>query len=138
VSSTLTVNINGSSIDVPVTVHGSTVTLDVDTSSTELTVADEIDTSVSSVSPQTILTPTSGKQLDTRGVFLYTDSTSGEVSAKFANSGSLLAKIYATKFFGVELPDVRFTGAVNESIIVSWTGLSNNSKIFYVIKYKEI
>ncbi|RLF22427.1 MAG: hypothetical protein DRN15_09050 [Thermoprotei archaeon] len=110
--------------------------LNVDALSSESAANGEIDTSEVS-SPCTILIPSSGKRLDTRGVYLYSDSTSGEIEAKFT-SGSLLAKLYCSKQTMVSLDKVRFTGTIDEVIVMSWTDLSVGAKIYWVIRYKEI
>jgi len=113
------------------------VTLDVDTLSTELTETGEIDTS-SATSPVDVLTPTSGKKIDVRSVYIATDSTAGEIVAKFKNSGKLLGKIYCSKFAMVTLAGVRIVGDVDEAITIEWSGLDSGAKIFYVIRYKEV
>ena len=118
-------------------IAGQKTELDVDTLATEQCVADEIDTS-SETSPVTALTPSSGKKIDTRSVYLATDSTSGEIAAKFQNSGKLLGKIYCSKFAMVVLDSVRIEGDTNEPVVIEWSGLSSGSKIFYVIRYKEV
>jgi len=84
------------------------------------------------------LTPTSGKKIDTRSVYLATNSAAGEITAKFQNSGKLLGKIYCSKFAMVTLRDVRIVGDANEPIIIEWSGLDTGAKIFYVIRYKEV
>ena len=110
---------------------------DVDTLASETSVSGEIDTSISS-SPVTVLTPTSGYKLDTRSIYLATNSSAGEVSARFPTSGKLLGKIYCSKFTMVTLKDIRITGQANESIQISWSGTDTGAKIFYVIRYKEV
>jgi len=111
-------------------------TKQVDTLATELTVADEIDTGAVS-SPVTVLTPSSGMKIDTRAVYLATDSTSGKVAASYANTGELLGIIYCNKFAMIRLDSVRKVGQTDESIQISWTGTDTGAKIFYVIRYKE-
>jgi len=69
---------------------------------------------------------------------LATDSTAGEIEAKFPTSNKLLGKIYCSKFTMVTLKDIRITGAANESIQINWSGTDTGAKIFYVIRYKEI
>jgi len=118
-------------------IAGQKTELDVDTLATEQCVADEIDTS-SETSPVTALTPSSGKKIETRSVYLATDSASGEIAAKFQNSGKLLGKIYCSKFAMVTLRDVRIVGDANESVVIEWSGLDTGAKIFYVIRYKEV
>jgi len=109
----------------------------VDTLATEFSASGEIDTAVDT-SPKTILTPTTGRKLDTRAIYLYTDSTAGEIEARFPTSGTLLAKLYCAVHTMVTLSPVRFQGKTNEPIQISWSSLSPNSKIFYIIRYKEI
>ena len=110
---------------------------DVDTLASETSVSGEIDTGAET-SPKTVLTPTSGYKIDTRSVYLATDSTAGEIEAKFPTSGKLLGKIYCSKFTMVTLKDIRITRGTNESIQISWSGTDTGAKIFYVIRYKEI
>ena len=110
---------------------------DVDTLASETCVSGEIDTGAET-SPKTVLTPTSGYKLDTRSVYLATDSTSGEIEAKFPTSNKLLGKIYCSKFTMVTLKDIRITGQANESIQINWSGIDTGAKIFYVIRYKEV
>ena len=130
-------DIQGSTIMVPVDIQAQYITLDVDIANTERTLSGEIDTSTDT-SPQTVVTPTSGKKISTRGVFLFSDSTSGEIEARFPSSGKLLAKIYCTRYYNASLPEVKFEGDVDESIQISWSGVSSGAKIFWVIKYKEV
>ncbi|MHC1623677.1 MAG: hypothetical protein ACXQTR_03710 [Candidatus Methanospirareceae archaeon] len=118
-------------------IKSSEAVLDVDTLATEQCVSGEIDTSTAT-SPVEVLTPSTGKKIDTRSVYLATNSTSGEIAAKFRNSGKLLGKIYCSKFAMVTLDGVRIVGDTNEAIVIEWSGLDTGAKIFYVIKYKEI
>jgi len=118
-------------------IKSSEAVLDVDTLRTESTVTGEINTSTAT-SPVEVLTPSTGKKIDTRSVYLATNSTSGEITAKFKNSGKLLGKIYCSKFAMVRLDSVRIVGDVDEAIAIEWSGLDTGAKIFYVIKYKEI
>ena len=117
-------------------IKSSEAVIDVDTLATEQCVAGEIDTS-SATSPVTVLTPSAGKKIDTRSVYLATDSTSGEIAAKFQNSGKLIGKIYCSKFAMVTLDSVRIEGDADDPVVISWSGLDSGSKIFYVIRYKE-
>ena len=110
---------------------------DVDILASETCISGEIDTGTST-SPVTVLTPTSGYKIDTRSVYLATDSTAGEVTASFPTSGKLLGKLYCSKFTMVTLKDIRITGGTNESIQISWSGTDTGAKIFYVIRYKDV
>jgi len=110
---------------------------DVDTLASETCVSGEIDTATAS-SPQTVLTPTSGRRISTRSVYLATNSTSGEVWAIFPTSNILLGKLYCSKFTMVTLRGIPMTGQTNEPIQISWSGLDTGAKIFYVIRYKEV
>jgi len=118
-------------------IKSSEAVLDVDTLRTESTVTGEIDTSTAT-SPAEVLTPSSGKKIDMRSVYIATNSTSGEIAAKFKSSGKLLGKIYCSKFAMVTLDGVRIVGDTNEAVVIEWSGLDTGAKIFYVIKYKEI
>jgi len=109
----------------------------VDVMATETSAADVIDTGAVS-SPQTVLTPSSGKKIDTRSVYLATDSSAGTVTAAYADTGDKLGVIFCSKFAMVALDSVRKTGQTDESIQVSWTGTDTGAKIFYVIRYKEV
>jgi len=118
-------------------IASSEATVNVDTLATEQTKTDEIDTSTAT-SPVTVLTPSAGKKIDTRSVYLATNSAAGEVAAKFQNSGKLLGKIYCNKFAMVRLDSVRIVGDANEPVVIEWSGLDTGAKIFYVIRYKEV
>jgi len=109
---------------------------DVDALASETSVSGEIDTGAAT-SPVTVLTPTSGYKIDTRSIYLATDSSSGEIEARFPTSNVLLGKIYCNKFTMVTLDSIRITGATNEGIEISWSGTDTGAKIFYVIRYKE-
>jgi len=111
--------------------------LTVDTLGAESSKSGEIDTGAKS-SPQTVLTPTSGKKLDTRSVYISSDSTSGEIIVKFPTSNVLLGKLYCAKQTMVTLQAARFQGGTNEGIQISWSGLDAGAKIFWVIRYKEV
>ena len=112
--------------------------LNVDVLSTEDTATDEIIPSDVSGGSVDILTPSSGKKIDTRSVFLGTNSTSGEVWIHFKNSTKPLGKIYCSKFAMIALDSVRKKGGVDEPVTVSWSNLDNNSKIFCLVRYKEV
>ena len=110
-------------------------TFNVDILASEASISGEIDTTTKSP-PVEVLTPPPGKRIDTRSVYLATNSTDGEVWAYFKNSGKLVGKIYCSKFAMIPLDSIRLTGDVDEPIVVNWSGLDANSKIFYVIRYK--
>jgi len=109
----------------------------VDVLATENSVSGEIDTSTAT-SPVTVLTPSSGKRIDTRSVYIGTNSTAGEIEVKFPASGKLLGKVYCSKFAMITLDSVRITGDVDEPVQIAWSGLDTGAKIFYVIRYKEV
>jgi len=75
----------------------SAIVLNVDILATEASVGGEINTATET-SPVTVVTPSTGKKIDTRSVYLASNSTSGEVEARFRDSGKLLGKIYCSKF----------------------------------------
>ena len=119
-----------------VNIVGQSLTLDVDTLATESTVTREIDTSTET-SPITLLTPASGKRISTRGVIILTDSSSGEIEMYYENSGVLIFKAYCSKFQGLGAFGLHLRGETNESVLVSWSGLSTGAKIFVALTYKE-
>ena len=131
------IHIQGSSIQVPSDIQSQYITIDVDTLATESAASGEIDTA-SETSPVTVLTPSSGKKLDTRSVYISTDSTSGEIEARFPTSDILLGKIYCSVHTMVTLQQIHFQGATDEGIQISWSGLSTGAKIFWCIRYKEV
>jgi len=131
------VDVQGATIQQPVDIQGQAITLDVDTLNTESTVTAEIDTSAES-SPYTLLTPSSGKAISTRGAVIQTDSTAGEIAIKFANSGKIIYKIYCSKFYGNPAPRMNLTGDTDESVVVEWSGLDTGAKIFVLLTYKEV
>jgi len=110
---------------------------DVDTLATETTVSDEIDTSTASP-PVTVVTPSSGRRIDTRSVYLASDSTGGKVVAKYRDSGEVLGVIYCSKFAIIPLDSIRKTGDVGEPIVIDWSDLDTGAKIYYAIRYKEL
>ena len=110
---------------------------DVDILATERTITKEIDTS-SETNPYTLLTPSSGKKVTTRAAVIQTDSSSGEIAIKFANSGVIIFKIYCSKFYGNPAMMLNVQGNTNESVVVEWSGLSTGAKIFVALTYKEV
>ena len=118
-------------------IKGQEKELDVDTLATESSVIGEIDTGTAT-SPTVVLTPSSGKTVDLRSVYLATDSTAGEVWAQFTNSGQLLGKIYCSRFTMVELQEIHVQGAADDTIEIAWSGTDTGAKIFYAIRYKEV
>ena len=131
------IHIQGSSIQVPSDIQSQYIIVNVDTLGSESSASGEIDTG-SETSPVTVLTPSSGKKLDTRSVYLSTDSTSGEIEAWFPTSNILLGKLYCAKQTMVTLHEIHFQGATNEGIQISWSGLDTGAKIFWAIRYKEV
>ena len=103
----------------------------------EKTISREINTSTET-SPVTLLTPPSGKRIETRGVYIFSDSSSGEVTVKFPDSNIIVMKLYCNKFSAASMPKVKFVGDVDESLQVSWSGLSTGAKIFIVLVYREV
>ena len=124
-------------IAVPVDIQGAAIVVGVDTLAEEKSVSGEVDTSTAT-SPVTILTPSAGKKIETRGVYLYTDASAGEATVRFPSSGIIVTKIYASKFARVDLAKIKFTGDVDEALVLEWSGLSTGAKIFYIVVYKEV
>jgi len=88
--------------------------------------------------PYTLLTPSSGKRIETRGVYIFTDSDAGEIWVEFPSSGQVVVKMYASKFKTAAMYKVKFRGNVGEALRVNWTGLSSGSKIFITVVYREV
>jgi len=111
--------------------------LGVDTLASESSVAVELDTSTQS-SPYTLLTPASGKRISTRSAVIQADSSAGEIEIKFPTSGTLVYKVYCSKFYGNPAPRLNVLGAVDEPVVVEWSGLDTGAKIFVSLTYKEL
>jgi len=109
----------------------------VDLLATELSVTEEIDTAAKS-SPYTLLTPSSGKRIATRTAVIQTDSAGGEIEIKYADTGSIIFKVYCSKFYGNPTMLINVMGNVNEKIVVAWSGLDVGAKIFVALTYKEV
>jgi len=120
-----------------VTISDQEKTLDVDTLNTESTITDVVDTSTET-SPYTLLTPSSGKAITTRGAAIQTNSSGGEIWLEFANSGIVIWKIYCSKFYGNPSPEMNLTGDVDEPVLLKWSGLDAGAEIFVLLKYKEV
>lgn len=131
------VDIQSSYIMVPVDIQGQAITLQTDELAIETSISREIDTG-SETSPVTLLTPSSGKAIETRGVYIFSDSGAGEVSVEFATSGKVVMKLYCNKFSAASMPKVKFVGDTDESLQVSWSGLDTGAKIFVVVVYREV
>jgi len=131
------VDVQSSYIMVPVDIQGQAITLEVDELAIETSISREIDTSTET-SPYTLLTPSSGKKIETRGIYISTDSSSGEITVKFPTSNIIVAKVYCNKFSDKSLPKVKFIGATDESLQVEWSGLDTGAKIFIVVVYREV
>jgi len=127
----------GAGIKIPIWKYDDLEVLLSDTYKLLETEIDEIDTGAVA-SPQAVLTPPVGYFVCVRGLFLFTDSSSGEILAYFADSNKKLAKLYASRYASTTLPKTHKHGQVNESVNISWSDLSPASKIFYVILYKFI
>ena len=109
----------------------------VDILATEQSVTAEIDTATET-SPYTLLTPSPGKKITTRVAVIQTDSSTGEIEIKYKNSGKIIYKIYCSKFYGNPAPFLNVQGDVDEPVVVEWSGLDVDSKIFIALTYKEV
>lgn len=109
--------------------------INVDTLETEDSLPGEIDTSTETP-PKTILTPPSGMRISTRGAYIFTDSSAGEIEIRYKNTGKKIAKLYCSKFYSATLPIIHTKGETDEPIEITWGDLSPGSKIFYLIAYK--
>ena len=130
------VRIIASNIMLPMDWQNQVKEVDVDTLNTESATSGEIDTSAET-SPYTVLTPSSGKKISTRSVYMVTDSTSGEVTMKYQNSGKIIAKIYCSRYYQTSIPRANVLGDTDDPIVIEWSGLSTGAKISYTLGYKE-
>ena len=111
--------------------------LRVDILSTESGTADVINTGATT-SPVTILSPATGHQIDLRGVYLASDSSSGTVTAGFQTGNTIVGRIYCSKFNAIALQPIHISGSIDVGLQISWIGTDTGSEIFYAIRYKEI
>ena len=131
------VDVQSSYIMVPVDIQGQVSPLEIDELAIETSISREIDTSTET-SPITLLTPSSGKKIETRGVYIFSDSDAGEITVEFPDSGIKVMKLYCNKFSAASMPKVKFVGNTDERLQVSWSGLSTGAKIFIVVVYREV
>ena len=87
---------------------------------------------------QTLLAPSSGKRLETRGIYIFTSANAGIISVEFQTSGQVLAKLYASRYASTTMPRCKFLGNIDESLTLVWDGLTSGDAIFTVIVYREI
>ena len=97
-------------------------------------ISGEIDTGADT-SPVTIYTPPSGFKVSTRAAHMFTDSTAGEIEARFS-SGKLIAKLYCAVHTMLSLPEIKIDGEIDDPILIIWSGTSSKCKITYLIRYK--
>jgi len=120
-----------------VTVSDQEKTIDVDTLNTESTVTAEV-VDGTDTSPYTLLTPSSGKTISTRGYLIHTDSNSGEITLKYQNSGKIIGKLYASVLQQIAVHRLNVLGDVDDPVVVEWTGVTSGAKIFVALTYKEV
>jgi len=131
------VDVQGANIQLPVDIQGQAIPLDVDTLNTEDSITDEIDTSAES-SPYTLLTPSSGKAIRTRGYLIHTDSNSGEITLKYQNSGKIIGKLYASVQNQIAVHRLNVPGDTDDPVVLEWSGVTSGAKIFVALTYKEV
>ena len=110
--------------------------LDVDVQATERTAP--LFFCISTVTPPaTIVVPSPGSSVTTRGVFLLTDSTSGTIFARYRDCGTVVGVVFASKFNYQRAERLNVPGGKDDPIIVTWEDLDPHSCIYAVITYKE-
>jgi len=111
--------------------------INVDIQATERSKPIYIDTGTAT-SPATVIVPSPGSAIETRGVYLTSDSSSGTVFARYAITGSIIGVLFCSKFSYQHAERLNVPGDVDEPIIVEWDGLSTHAKIYALITYKEV
>lgn len=97
----------------------------------------EIDTS-SATSPVTLITPSTGKRIEVRSLYIATDSNSGRIAVEFPTSGKLVGVLYASTEGSMSVDGIAVSGAVEEALKVEWSSLTTDAKIFVLLRYAEI
>lgn len=85
----------------------------------------------------TIITPTTGKYLSIKGIYINTEGNSGYIRVYFATSADTVFTIYAGATPASGYIPVTIDGAVNEVLSVTSTvGKDNN--YFLLVNYREV
>ena len=80
-----------------------------------------------------ILTPTAGKKLKIRTVYVSTETTTTDITLKFTTSGDIFFKLYTAQKASQTGNEICATGAIDETI-----NLTCGAKTFISIGYDEL
>lgn len=85
----------------------------------------------------TLITPTSGKKLVVKGIYINTEGNSGYIRVYFGTSGNTIFTIYPTATPASGYVPLYIEGTRNELLkITSTVGNSNN--YYLLVNYKEV
>lgn len=125
------VDINGD----PITVEHNAVSVVTQEHATTFTI--EIIASGSSIALTPLQAPGSGSKLAIYNYCISTDSSAGVVALDFVTSLIPVARLYASKDSQSSDCPVHIIGAVDESISILGTGLTNGAKVFITINHAD-
>lgn len=86
---------------------------------------------------QTLLTPTSGKSLQIKGVYINTEASSGDIRLYFATSANTVIKTYGATGPVTGYVPVFIQGQRNEPLKLTDT-LGADQNYFILVNYKEV
>lgn len=85
----------------------------------------------------TIITPTTGKLVHAKGIYINTEGNSGYIRVYFGTSGNSIFTIYAGATPASGYVPLSIEGSVNETIkVTSTVGAGNN--YYLLVNYKEV
>jgi len=83
-----------------------------------------------------LITPSSGKKISIRDVYVGVNADSGNVECDFATSNIPVLRVYAAKFKSMEMINTHLEGAVDEPLSITTT--TGDNDIFISVNYLEI
>lgn len=85
-----------------------------------------------------ILTPSSGKKLNVKGVFMSTTSAAGTVEVRFKNTGKTLFSLQIKYDNKYSVNWINLTGDTDEPLEVSWDNFDTPSVLVLLVNYVEV
>jgi len=85
---------------------------------------------------ETIITPTTGKSLSVKGVYINTEGNSGYIRVYFGTSGDSVFTIYPTATPASGYVPVNITGSRDETLKITSTA-GNGNNYYVLVNYKE-
>ena len=85
----------------------------------------------------TIITPTTGKIVGVKGIYINTEGNSGYIRVYFGTSGNSIFTIYAGATPASGYVPLVIDGSVNETIKVTST-VGNGNNYYLLVNYKEV